>query len=375
MSTKTKTLKASCHCQNTQFTITVPTTALPLNIHLCHCTICRYVHGAPCCFHSPLPDGVDLDFVAPSSKDNLTSYTHPSFQSRKWFCKTCGCHIGDSSLTGEVSWTISTAVYDANRGNEGVWRFKSHMCPASTGDGGLSAVFGEIEGVKLGMWDVDLADAASEQGNAGAAMTTAPVAVPEKKESRDDNGNDNGDANAEDKLLAQCHCGGVSFHISRPRESFINSDAAKTWLSPIDRTRWLASLDVCDDCRLTTGTNVIGWMFVPIDHISPAVPSDLLVGSSTAYQSTEDVVRTFCGTCGATVFYWCKERPEIVDVATGLLRAPEGVMAENWAVWRAGRLAWPENGLRYHEGFTRALMEGMKQWGKERGHAEEFVVP
>jgi hypothetical protein len=116
-------------------------------------------------------------------------------------------------------------------------------------------------------------------------------------------------------------------------------------------------------------------MFVPVDHITPALPSNLLVGSSKAYRSTEDVVRTFCGTCGATVFYWCKERPEIVDVATGLLRAPEGVMAEKWAVWRSGRLAWPENGLRYHEGFARALMEGMKAWGKERGHAEEFVVP
>lgn len=353
----TKTLKASCHCRSTQFTITLPLSSLPLKIHLCHCTICRYVHGAPCCFHSPLPPGVDLDFILPSSKESLTSYTHPSFQSRKWFCKTCGCHVGDSSLRGDVSWTISTAVFDVNAGEGGVWRFNSHMCPGSTGDGGLAGVFGVVEGVELEMRDVDLP-------TAGTTVATTKATIPEK-----------GDVNPEDKLLAQCHCGGVSFHISRPRASFITSSASKTWLSPLDKTRWLASLDVCDDCRLTTGTNVIGWMFVPIDHISPALPSNLLVGTSKAYHSTEDVVRTFCGTCGATVFYWCKERPEIVDVATGLLRAPEGVMAEKWAVWRAGRLAWPENGLRYHEGFTRALMEGMKRWGRERGHPEEFVVP
>ncbi|KAJ5389372.1 uncharacterized protein N7496_000440 [Penicillium cataractarum] len=374
MSTSTKTLKASCHCHATQFTITLPVTSLPLKIHLCHCTICRYVHGAPCCFHSPLPPGVDLDFIAPSSKESLTSYTHPSFQSRKWFCKTCGCHIGDSSLTGDVSWTISTAVYDANAGEKGVWRFNSHMCPGSTGDGGLSGVFGEVEGVKLGMWDVDLPATSTATATAGRddAGTRIATAIP-AEESHEDKLNTKPDP--EDKLLAQCHCGGVSFHISRPRESFINSPASQNWLFPLDKTRWLASLDVCDDCRLTTGTNVIGWMFVPTDHISPALPSNLLVGTSKAYHSTEDVARTFCGTCGATVFYWCKERPEIVDVATGLLRAPEGVMAEKWAIWRAGRLGWPENGLRYHEGFTRALMEGMKRWGKERGHPEEFVVP
>jgi hypothetical protein len=229
-----------------------------------------------------------------------------------------------------------------------------------------------VDGVELKLWDVDLPAVDS-----GTSSTTASVPVKDKPALQDGNASANPDtpADPDEKLLAQCHCGDVSFHISRPSPEFLTSPASSTWLSPIDKTRWLASLDLCDDCRLVTGTNVIGWMFVPVDHITPALPSNLLVGSSKAYRSTEDVVRTFCGTCGATVFYWCKERPEIVDVATGLLRAPEGVMAEKWAVWRSGRLAWPENGLRYHEGFARALMEGMKAWGKERGHAEEFVVP
>jgi hypothetical protein len=269
-----------------------------------------------------------------------------------------------------VSWTISTAIYDANREEEGIWKFNSHICPGSTGDGGLSGVFGSVDGVELKMWDIDLP-------SAGSTNTTAsgPAVVTDKPAQQDGTANADTPADSDEKLLAQCHCGGVSFHISRPSPDFITSPASSTWLSPIDRTRWLASLDLCDDCRLVTSTNVIGWMFVPVDHITPALPSNLLVGSSKAYHSTEDVVRTFCGTCGATVFYWCKERPEIVDVATGLLRAPEGVMAEKWAVWRSGRLGWPEDGLRYHEGFARALIEGMRVWGKQRGHAEEFVVP
>lgn len=247
-----------------------------------------------------------------------------------------------------------------------MWKVNSHMCPGSTGDGGLSSVFSMVDGHQLEMNDLDLPTTAST-----TTATSAPAPATEKPVPQENDA----DAGIDEELLAQCHCGGVSFHIARPRDDFIASDASTGWLSPIDKKRWLASMDLCDDCRLTTGTNVIGWMFVPVDHISPRLPSNLLVGSSKAYHSTEGVVRTFCGTCGATVFYWCKERPQVVDVATGLLRAPEGVMAEKWAVWRAGRPAWPENGLRYHEGFARALIEGMKQWGSERGHAQEFVVP
>jgi len=240
------------------------------------------------------------------------------------------------------------------------------MCPGSTGDGGLSSVFSVVDGHELAMVDLDLPVIAS---TTTTTTTSAPVPIAEKTAPQQET------TRTDEQLLAQCHCGGVSFHISRPRDDFIAGEDSTSWLSPLDKKRWLASMDLCDDCRLTTGTNVIGWMFVPVDHISPPLPSNLLVGSSKAYQSSEDVVRTFCGTCGATVFYWCKDRPHIVDVATGLLRAPEGVMAENWAVWRAGRLAWPENGIRYHEGFARALMEGMERWGRERGHAEEFVIP
>ncbi|KAJ5175451.1 uncharacterized protein N7482_001328 [Penicillium canariense] len=354
MAAPTKTLTAACHCRNVQFTITLPTASLPLNINLCHCTICRYVHGAPCCFHAPLPVGVDLEFIAPSSMDQLTSYTHPSFQSTKWFCTNCGCHIGDQSLT-DVEWVISTSIFDANREEEGVWKFQTHYCPGSAADGGLSSVFSTVDGHQLRMIDPEPAPASQVAGT--------------------EEGEGEGDRDEDEDLLAQCHCGGVSFRIARPRDEFIASSASTGWLSPIDPKRWLASMDVCDDCRLVTGTNVIGWMFVPVDHVSPRPPADLLIGSSKGYRSTEDVLRTFCGTCGATVLYWCAERPQIVDVATGLLRAREGVMAEKWAVWRANRPAWPENGLRYHGGFSRALIEGMKRWGTERGHAQEFVVP
>ena len=71
-----------------------------------------------------------------------------------------------------------------------------------------------------------------------------------------------------EELRAECHCGGVSFSISRPRKEFLDSPASEGWVLPRDTSKWLALLDLCDDCRLVDGSNVIAWMFVPVDHIS-----------------------------------------------------------------------------------------------------------
>lgn len=340
MATETKTLTAACYCKNVQYTITVPTSSLPLKVHLCHCSLCRYTHGTPCCFHAPLPDDIQPEFIAPSSLNECTAYKHAN--STKYFCGTCGCQIGDRRRDGV--WVISNAIFDANKDDPGIWQFHTHLDPGSAPDGGLSAIFSEVEGRKLQMVELE----PSESTN----MTDGP-----------------------EKLRAQCYCGGVSFTISRPREDFVNCEASQGWIHPSDKSKWLACLDVCVDCRLVNGTHVVGWMFVPVDHISPRPPADLMIGSSKGFRSSPDVLRTFCGTCGATVFYSCKERPTVVDVAVGLLRAPEGAMAENWAVWRAGRASGLKDGLEYHKGFATALKTGMKQWGSSRGHPEDFIVP
>jgi hypothetical protein len=173
------------------------------------------------------------------------------------------------------------------------------------------------------------------------------------------------------ELLAKCHCGGVSFSISRPRQDFISSPASAGWILSQDPNKWLAVLDICDDCRLVDGSNVIAWMFVPVDHLSTR-SGDLIIGSSKSYQSSEGVRRTFCGTCGATVFYSCADRPGIVDVAVGILRA-EDVMVEDWALWRV-RISGVD-GLKYDPGFSKALIEGFKVWGDERGMPGDFILP
>lgn len=342
-----KTLTGRCHCRSVHFTITVAAQDLPLKIYLCHCSICRYTHGAPCSFHSVLPHDVKPQFVAPSGLDKLTGYAHPESMTR-YFCSTCGCHVGAHDHDNG-HWYIASAIFDFSN-DPRVWTYTSHFFTDSLPDGGLAALVPSVGGRQMGI----------ENPSTSQTLSTADSKT------------------ADDTLLAKCHCGGVSFTISRPREEFINSPASDTWLYPGHRTKWLACLDLCDDCRLLEGTNVTGWMFVPADHLSPtpASKSDLLIGSSKGYKSSEGVLRTFCGTCGASVFYVTDERqrPTVVDVSAGILRAPEGSMAESWAIWRSGRAAFPDDGVRFNADFTNGLVEGMKAWGRERGQAEDFTL-
>lgn len=342
MALDSKTLTAACHCQSIHFAITIPADALPLKVHICHCSICRYTHGTPCIFHAPLPAGVAPQFIAPSSIDKLTLYNHAESQAARHFCSTCGCHMGDRSHD-DGSWVISTAV--VTEPNQGLWEMRTHAFTTSSLDGGLSAMFSHVDGRQLDVFNLE-------------ASLDASKAIRTKAE----------------ELRAECHCGGVSFSISRPRKEFLDSPASEGWVLPRDTSKWLALLDLCDDCRLVDGSNVIAWMFVPVDHISPSPAGDLIIGSLKSYKSSEEVLRTFCGTCGATVFYSCTDRPGIVDVAVGILRAPEGVMAENWALWRR-RISSQDDGLKYDPDFSRALIEGLKVWGSKKGMPEDFVLP
>lgn len=219
------------------------------------------------------------------------------------------------------------------------------LLPNSSPDGGLSAMFSHIGDREL---DVINPETSLDDSKSQDSIRTGAV------------------ENEGEELRAGCHFGGVSFSIARPGKEFLASPASEGWVLSRATTKWLALLDLCDDCRLVDSSNVIAWMFVPVDHISPSPLGDLIIGSSKSYKSSEEVLRTFCGTCGATVFYSCTDRPGIVDVAIGILRPPEGVMVENWALWRR-RISSRDDGLKYDPDFSRALIEGLKVWGNRRG--------
>ncbi|KAL2810557.1 Mss4-like protein [Aspergillus granulosus] len=351
----TKTLTAHCHCRSTHFTLTVPIASLPLKAHLCHCTLCRTTHGTAASFHTPLPQGVNPDFIAPSSWDNLTAYLPPGSKEPLYFCSTCGCHVGVLNPSG--IWGTSISILEGGNKENEIWVIDEHIYTerGSTGDGGIAELVPKIAGKELRVWN-------PEKKGTGLPMSTIQTTKHEEQ--------------GEDVLLAQCNCGGVSFTISRPREEFINSPRSAGWIYPTDKSKWLAVFDLCTDCRLLTGAHVNTWLFVPKDHTNPPVPPDLVFGTMKRYESTPgEVSRTFCGTCGATVFAYVERRSGIVDVATGILRAKDGVMLKDWAVWRTARVGFLDDGLKYDKDFSEGLDQGTREWGSRvHGGVVDFRI-
>ena len=84
-----------------------------------------------------------------------------------------------------------------------------------------------------------------------------------------------------------------------------------------------------------------------------------------SFKSSEGVTRYHCGRCGATIFYWADRRPQVVDVAVGILRAPSGARAEDWLDWRT-RISHEKDAT--HDRFMQAFKEGLEAWGIRNGN-------
>jgi hypothetical protein len=82
---------------------------------------------------------------------------------------------------------------------------------------------------------------------------------------------------------------------------------------------------------------------MPVIFGHPASRPDANQGLALKHHwSSPDVCRSFCGNCGATVFYWSGQRPDEVHLAVGLLRAEEGSMARKWLEWEWGKCSFME---------------------------------
>ena len=348
---ETKTLEAKCFCGSIHFTVDVPAASLPLSTYLCHCTLCRYATGAPCIFHAAFPLGALPKFIAPSSEKNLTIYkggkecTYDS-------CSTCGCHIAGVPFDRQQDWSISTSIFAEQ--SPDIFCFRSHAFSNSAPGGILPSVLSRIG-------DRDI-----KSYNPPDDAPSAKFETP-KTESG---------ANGEDRVRAQCHCGGISFTIGRPTKEMLDDPLISKYVSHRDNKKWIATYDICDDCRLIDGTHVVGWTFVPLTVIEPTIETDLKIGTAKTFKSSDGVLRSFCGTCGATVFFSSDKRllPEgtaVVDIATGILRFPEGVMGEKWLTWRS-RVAYEGSGIAFNKGFGEAMRDGLKKWSDET-YGEQFI--
>lgn len=344
--TNIKTLEAKCHCGAVHFIADVPASRLPLPVSLCHCSQCRYRSGAPCVFHTRLPADATRRFVGPSTEASLTAYDSEGAVSSWMFCSTCGCHVA-SVIYDTGAWVVATSIF-TDHGPQN-FQISGHIFSKSTKDGGIAAMLSSVDGCALE--DKDPPD-----DDPQAKIVEAKPEVDAQ--------------DGQQRLRAQCHCGGVSFTVKRPDQETLSEHALRQYVSPLDDGKWFATLDACSDCRLVNGTHLIGWAFVMSSSIEPPIERDLLCGTAKTYSSSPGVLRSFCRRCGATVFYTTDERrlprgKRVLDLATGIIRAPEGSMAEDWLTWRT-RIAWSDSGKTHDEGFINSLTEGIKRWTMER---------
>jgi len=172
-------------------------------------------------------------------------------------------------------------------------------------------------------------------------------------------------ANQVAELEGKCHCGGVSFYLTRPNPtsklcsspwsdllvpyhsaSSENPEDVKWWLREND-SKYLAGTCACRSCRLGSGSPIQAWAFVPKANIfqSNGQPLNFKLGTLKQVESSPDIFREFCDTCGATVFWHCLERPGLIDVSIGVLRAKEGSRAESWLAWWTERVSFSEEAL------------------------------
>jgi hypothetical protein len=179
-------------------------------------------------------------------------------------------------------------------------------------------------------------------------------------------------------LKAKCRCGGVDLLIARADFAKRDSDIKDHYSYPVDK--YVAGICACRSCRLHFGTSLVPWAYVPVGNVTvsstgqrvvfgpSALEPDANPGTSLKhYKSSSGVIRSWCGTCGATVFFWDesrKGREEVVDVAVGFLRADSGVMAREWLEWR-DMLSYDDEGT--DQGMTRAVKESLMKEQEKAG--------
>ena len=185
--------------------------------------------------------------------------------------------------------------------------------------------------------------------------------------------------NANDKLRAGCHCGGVEFLVTPPSQrsrylsspwpdllvpyhshSSENLQDVKWWLRA-EGTKYLAGLCACRSCRLAAGFPIQSWSFIPKTNLimPDGTPMEFDILGLQQYESSPGIFREFCRTCGATVFWHANRRPELIDVSVGLLRADSGARAEDWLEWAKGRISFIEDA--HDQELVSGLLAGMQE--------------
>jgi hypothetical protein len=337
--------------------VQTPTT-LPVRNITCSCNICRYCTGV--LYLSTLHLKERPIFV-----DKLREYRASSKVAR-YFCGECGSHILILD-TAHNSWQACAGVVDrvVDPPKEPVQleQYVQHEFIGDTTDGGLMVCLAAPQGREIPFFMQ--APEGEEPVTVEPRKRLSPFLPSSGRPIPPIDPSQPAESRTTEKLFASCHCGGVQFNITRPSETSSecsspwpdlmvpyhsgspdNPEDIKWWLRAAG-SKYLAGTCACRSCRLASGVPIQTWAFVPKVNIQKldGSPLDFTLGSLRQHNSSPGCYRDFCDTCGATVFWHCDERPDLIDISVGILRAPEGSRAENWLEWWTKRLSFKEQAL------------------------------
>ncbi|KAH9483467.1 hypothetical protein JR316_0002935 [Psilocybe cubensis] len=296
----------------------------------------------------------------PYDLSDLTKYETYSPNVTLYFCSSCSAllfWVPHRPFEKEEHWTVSVGALERT---EGIINLGYHIWVGDTVDGGLAHHLRTVDGKQLTLF---------KEGPGSEKLPTGWTASeqPEQPGSEDD-----------DVLHAHCHCGTIKFDITRPTEAstlpsapypdllyshstshlskISNPQDEKWWLRPVDTptpTKYLAGHCMCNTCRLTSGFEIQSWAFIPLANI---VSPDTCIPLSLAEEDRRPVglkqyiastgkYRESCGKCGATVFSWQIDTPDLVSVSVGLLDDKNGARAEDWLDWHTKRVSFKEKAV------------------------------
>ncbi|KAH0841300.1 hypothetical protein FOPE_06426 [Fonsecaea pedrosoi] len=300
---------------------------LPLDSEFCHCSDCRYATGALYLSSPELPQPPPQDVL-----ERTVPYDSSGTR-RRWFCGKCGSHVLIQETGDDASrWWVMGGVLEQT-GSEShaknTTRPIHHIFVTDTGDGALAPQMVKLGGREVECWE-------------GRPHTSRRVSEVELRELS--LLAERAPATESETLDAKCHCGGVHIQITRP--DFQSLKLPQRYI-PEEKTHYVAGLCACRSCRLAIGVSFQPWAYIPPSNIRHADTGAIVkfgrepdeegsneITTLRHIWSSKNACRSFCGRCGATVFYWNNSRPEVVDVSVGVLRGQNGAMARDWLSWR-----------------------------------------
>jgi len=378
-------LTAECLCKANKFTSHVQRAELPLRAVYCHCDSCRHVTGAMHTSDIPWHG----DGAAIHSAETLRRY---AFSQRLGllFCGTCGTPLFfETRVEGSAihKYGVLTGVL-ANVDVKSLFKITDHIFVGDTLDGGATPWFCDtnddgIERPRLWHGQMDQSELLERPLVANSDATVLAPSTDDKE---------NKSENEKDEIPIRCKCGGVDLVLRRPIADYATKARPELpWFVDPVSNKSLGGFDACDSCRLSSGTDVFNWTFCLMQHLSfptsgndpfpqstielkkvvaaPGSDRDSRWGTLTFYESSLDVQRYFCGRCSATVFYAADDRPEMVDLAIGLLWSQNGARAEELVSWDfGGKMVWRQDAVGgWRECFIERIEEAADRWRIQRG--------